>query len=375
MSIFPPITYPTFYLLAAILVAIESTTLITTGTDRLTRPVQQKGEFWLPLLLSVILALWMGARPVSGVEYGDTINYHIQYLQAAEEGAGKIMIDTGSEWVFGALIIISQALGLDSNGFFTVIAFGYVLTATWAMKKYVPTSPYLGFLFLISSLFFLNFGLNGLRNGLACHMILLAMAFLMEDKRIIAGIIAFLALGVHRSTMLPIAAVTAAITVLRDPKYAFYIWLASIPLSLATGNMFMGFVSGLGVDDRMAAYAGGHGHESMFSKTGFRWDFLIYSAMPIAIYWYACIKKHLRDGWYNVIATTYMLSNAVWVMLIRIEYSNRFAYLSWFLIPVMMVYPLCNMKAWGSSQDKIAGIVLAAYLLLTIFLQIAVWHA
>ena len=86
MNIFPPITYPTFYLLAAILVAIESTTLITTGTDRLTRPVQQKGEFWLPLLLSVILALWMGGRPVSGVGYGDTINYHIQYLQAAEEG-------------------------------------------------------------------------------------------------------------------------------------------------------------------------------------------------------------------------------------------------------------------------------------------------
>lgn len=367
----PPITYTAFLSIVLILVALKSTWLVVMGTDRLTRPIEEKGEFISPLILSVLLAVWMGARPFTG--YGDTMTYHLSYLQAGESGAMEIMVDTGTEWVWGLLTIVCHAFDLDTNGYFTVIALLYVLSATWAMKKFVPTAPYLGFLFLVSSLFFLNFGLNGLRNGLACHFILLAMAFYMDDKRIIAGIIAFIALGTHRSVMLPIASMIAAVTVLRNPKHAFYIWLASIPLSLVSGTFFMRWLSGLNIDDRISAYAEGHGHGYLFSSLGFRWDFIAYSSMPIALYWFVCLKKRLRDGWFNTIATTYMLANAVWVLLIRMEYSNRFAYLSWFLIPVMVVYPFCNMKAWGRSQDLMAGLTLLFYCLFTVFMQLVFW--
>lgn len=370
MSI-PAISVPLFLALTGVLVLCESTKLVLFGSDRLTRPVTEKGEFWWPLLLSVLLAWWMGERPYSG--YGDTINYHLSYLALAEADTTTIMVDLRSEWLWTLLSLTCRGLGMDSTGFFLVVAFGYVLTATWAMKKFVPTSPYLGFLFLISSLFFMAFGVNGLRNGLACHTVMLAMALLMEDRRIWAGVVAFLALGIHRSTMLPIAACIAAATVIRHPRTAFIIWLASIPLSLAVGTQFTSLVSGLGIDSRMDAYAAGHGHEDAFSRTGFRWDFIIYSALPVAFYWYVCIAHRLRDGWYNIIATTYMLANAVWVMMIRIEYTNRFAYLSWFLMPVMIVYPLCNMKVWGRHQDSMAGMALAAYYLFSLIMLTFIW--
>ncbi len=356
--------------LIGVLCFIEAGTLAAAGNGRLTRPVEEKGAFLWTLILALFYTWWIGSRPYSG--YGDTIAYYLGYQRALEEGAGEIVFNAGAEWLWGLFTLISVKSGFDYHGYFTLIAAVYMLTATWALKKFVPTSPYLGFLFMVSSLFFLTFGVNGLRNGVACHMIMLAMAFLMEDRRVIAGVIAFLSLGIHRSTMLPIASVIAALTVIRQPRYALYIWLASVPLSLVWGNQFTGLVAGLGVDDRMSAYSEGY-DDGQYTKTGFRWDFLIYSVIGVAMVWYVTIVKRLRDGWYNIISITYLLANAVWVMMIRIEYSNRFAYLSWFLMPVIIVYPLCNMKIWPAGQERMAAIILLGYWAFSEFMYAVIW--
>ena len=99
---------------------------------------------------------------------------------------------------------------------------------------------------------------------------------------------------------------------------------------------------------------------SEFSRTGFRWDFLLYSAAPVVMAWYVCIKRNLQDNWYNVICTTYCLCNAFWVMVIRSAFSNRFAYLSWFLYPIVIAYPLVNMPL-QEAQDRLTGWILLAY--------------
>ena len=219
---------------------------------------------------------------------------------------------------------------------------------------------------------FFTFGVNGLRNGLACHVVMLAMAFFMEDKRIIAFVLAFFALGIHRSVMLPIAGVIASITVIKEPKIALYIWLSSILISLFFGKEITSFMSSLGFDERMTFYTTSHEYDNQFSSTGFRWDFILFSAMPIAMIFYVNIWKDLHDGWYNILATTYLLSNAFWIIVIRTSFTNRFAYLSWFLMPILLVYPLCNMKAW-ENQDRVAGQILIAYTAFTIFMMTFFW--
>lgn len=370
MTIIPNIS-PTGSLgLIGTLCIIEAGTLFATKSGHLTRPVEEKGSFIWTLCLAIFYTWWIGARPYSG--YGDTLAYYLGYQQALEEGAGEIVFNAGAEWLWGLFTLISVKSGFDYHGYFTLIAAAYMFTATWALKKFVPTSPYLGFLFMVSSLFFLTFGVNGLRNGVACHMIMLAMAFLMEDKRIIAGVIAFLSLGIHRSTMLPIASVIAALTVIRQPRYALHIWLASVPLSLMFGTQFTGLVAGAGLDDRMSAYAEGY-DDGEYLNAGFRWDFLIYSCMGVGMIWYVTMVKKLRDGWYNIISITYLLANAVWVMMIRIEYSNRFAYLSWFLMPVVVVYPLCNMKIWSTGQERKTAMILLGYWAFSEIMYTFVW--
>lgn len=95
-------------------------------------------------------------------------------------------------------------------------------------------------------------------------------------------------------------------------------------------------------DKRMSEYLNMSykGMEQMFSNIGFRWDFIIYSLIPIIagvkyIYTY-CYEDKLFIRLFN----TYIASNAFWLLTIHVPYNNRFAYLSWFLYPIVLIYPL-----------------------------------
>lgn len=370
----PPVSTYSFMIVMVILAIPYSFKLLSTNGNTLAVGEENKGEYWWPLLLSIILAYWIGSRPPSaiGLGYGDTINYTRTYELMQANDLSLTTVAFSGEWVWQLLMVICIQSKLDVTGFFLIVAYGYVLSATWAMKKILPTCPYLGFLFLISSLMYYTFGVNGIRNGLACHMILLGMAYFMEDKWIKAAIIAFLAIGIHRSTLLPIVSVIAAWKFIKEPRYAIYFWLICIVLSLLIGEWVTNLFISIGFDDRMNAYATGHDDGTQFSSTGFRWDFLLYSAMPIVLTWLVNIIRSKRDGWFNIIATTYILCNAFWVLVIRAEYSNRFAYLSWFLYPVIMAYPLCNMRAWY-NQDRMAGLILLLYVLFTVIMLTMYW--
>ena len=121
------------------------------------------------------------------------------------------------------------------------------------------------------------------------------------------------------------------------------------------------FIGALGFDDRMSGYLGAQSDEQtmvQFSSTGFRWDFLLYSAVPVLFTWYLTVKRNFEDRAFNIIAITYILANAFWVMVIRASFSNRFAYLSWFLYPLVIAYPLLRFNIWDKQDRKTAAILL-----------------
>ena len=246
-------------------------------------------------------------------------------------------------------------------------------------------------LFGLSSFSFFTYGVNGIRNGLACSIVTLAIIWAAKNKNYVAaGVVCFLALGIHKSTLLPMAALVAALFFIKKPKVALMFWLISIPVSLAAGGPISNFFMGLGFDDRAEQYMSDGGIEAGTSvgKTGFRWDFLAYSAMPVWLIWYVekIIKKRreelgiektveeeetgvygagiLADAQsmrvYNVLATIYLLTNAFWVMVIKANFSNRFAYLSWFLYPLVIAYPVIRLHIW-EDQDKKAALILLAH--------------
>jgi hypothetical protein len=235
----------------------------------------------------------------------------------------------------------------------------------------MPSDPMLGLIFLMSSLMYYTFGMNGIRNGMACHIVLLAISLLLDSKYVWGALLCLVAFGVHRSTLLPIAAAVVAILGFRDFRYALYFWVFSIFVSLVAGGAISNFFASLGFDDRMTQYINNQ-NMSEFSREGFRWDFLLYSSMPVVMGWYICIKRKISDNWYNVICMAYCLCNAFWVMVIRSAFSNRFAYLSWFIYPIVIAYPLINLPVWN-DQDSKTGWILLAYVGFTVGMMAIVW--
>ena len=59
-------------------------------------------------------------------------------------------------------------------------------------------------------------------------------------------------------------------------------------------------------------------------------------------------------------------------MVIRSAFSNRFAYLSWFMYPTVVAYPLIYLPLW-EDQDRKTGWILLGYCAFTAFMWFVVW--
>lgn len=392
-SLYHPIYIWTVFVFCLILYLMYS------GSDNCNLLLKKRSA--LPaLVLIVLLIYFVGNRPLSGRYFGDTSNYALSYKLLTLKGDVAANVDMEEEWLWAFIMNMCKSFKFDTNAWFSVIATGYFGFVFVALRRMLKEGVWLAMLFFLSAFSTFTYSTNGIRNGLACSLLTLALSFSMKHNDAVSGaynkdsdnswnlilafVLVFFAFGIHRSTMLPIASAFMALFVIKNPKYALYFWMACIPLSLVFGGAATNFFAGLGFDDRMSSYAiDASKSKDSFSHTGFRWDFLLYSAMPVLLVWYVNkkIEEHERlvgsqpsgevpagTGYiadaasmkaYNVLATTYLLSNAFWVMVCRAEFSNRFAYLSWFLYPILLAFAVVRLHIWEDQDRKAAMILLA----------------
>lgn len=361
------------------------------GSDNCDNLLKQNSMF-PTLMLTVFLMIYMGLRPVS-FAFGDTINYAAGYARLV--GTASFSIDLNKEWFWHFIEVICKQAGFTVNMWFLVIEVAYLGFTFIGLRILLKENVWIAMLFFLSAFSTFTFGVNGIRNGCACSMVILAFAVAAHQntsKLLLAGGILLFAFGIHRSISLPIAAFLGASYFIKSPKWAIYFWILSIGVSLAAGGAVTNFFAGLGFDDRMSQYSTSE-YDDQFSQTGFRWDFLAYSAMPVWLTWYVTKKVETERVLYgdtieeaetnitgagriadahsmrvfNILATTYILANSFWVMVIRAAFSNRFAYLSWFLYPVVLAYAVIRLHIWP-DQDRKAGLILALHAGFTIIM-------
>lgn len=120
--------------------------------------------------VALIIAIWLGMRPINGYYFGDTGNYARSFraFQPAD-----FVIDFKNEWLWESLYYITKSLGFDIHFLFTVVSLLYMATAYAAIRTLIPQKPIITLMLLCGSLMFYTFGVNGLRNeyGLSCHTI------------------------------------------------------------------------------------------------------------------------------------------------------------------------------------------------------------
>lgn len=327
-----------------------------------------KNTDWPLLLVFCILFVWVvGNRPTTA-SFGDTYFYAHQY-GLAKDGLMAIPQTQQGDWLFN-LLLFSCAQIMDYHAFFTIVEAGYIFFALWGLARIFGKNTWGAFLFFIGAFSFFSYGVNGIRNGLATSIVILALSFLLADKpwgKIIGLIWCFIAIAIHKSALLPCVCMIISLFV-RNPKFSVVLWITSILLYLVAGNTIGNMFASLGFDDRMANYMNNAEEYAEHEKSGFRPDFLIYSAMPIWLGYEVLVKKKIVSKYFPVLFNTYIFANSFWVMVMGAAFSNRFAYLSWFMYPIVLAYPCLKLNVWGERQGKVSGSIMLAHVGFTLFM-------
>lgn len=318
----------------------------------------------ISIILVVLTTIYVGTRPITS--YADTHLYTMMF-NLVQTGYWSELPDDATEpfWTFVEYACIDLT---DASGWLFVIAIFYVIGMSFAAYRWLPRHFLIAVIFLFTAFSFWGYATNGIRNGMASSIALVGLSFFNRTKKemIIGYCLLILATMTHKAMTLTIIAATGAIF-LKNSKFNITFWLFCIVLGLLFQEQFKSLFSGLIDDERIATYLNAEVSKELFSNTGFRWDFLLYSALPIFIGWIATYKKSINDKTYSFILHTYIFSNAFWVLINTAAYSNRFAYLSWFLYPIVLVYPFCKFK-FLQSQSLILGLLLVGMATFTYFM-------
>lgn len=315
------------------------------------------------IALVIIVTIFLGYRPSRWFYFGDSSMYAHHYNNVAGL-ASSFTIDFKDEWFFNGLESICKFIGLDVRAFFLIVAAFYIVLMFVACQMLLWENTWMAMLFCMSSFSFYQFAINGIRTGMATSIMLVAMALLTKRNKLenlLALFFFLLAFGTHRSMMLPIGICFISYFFIKNPLHAIYIWLGCIGLSLVAGSTFQNMITSVisTEDGRMAAYST-NTHNVQFAHTGFRWDFLLYSSVPVILTYYMVAKKGIQDKTFNFLATTYILTNSFWVLVIRMAFTNRFAFLSWFMYPLVLAYALIRVHIWDDQDKKAAYFLLGS---------------
>ena len=328
----------------------------------------RKNSAFLPFLFTLVVIFYIGLRECSWMFMDMMLYRHIWNI--SDPNSYVFLFDLKSEWFFSFVVATTKTLVPDVQFFFWTVAAIYAGCQFWACKRLLWENVWLAILFVLFSYQFFPFATNGIRNGMGAAIVMLAISFFCDRNTkgfLIGTLLFFVALGCHRSLIVPMFALMVSLFIIKDIKYAIYIWLVCIVLSLFTGSTFLNMMTGLGFDDRMTTYSSASEKTmSQFSHTGFRWDFLLYSAMPVWLTWYVRYKGILNRT-FSLLANTYIIANSFWVIVCLVAYSNRFAYLSWFMYGLVIAYAVVRVPIW-KNQDRVAGQILLAHSIFTMIM-------
>ncbi len=132
------------------------------------------------------------------------------------------------------------------------------------------------------------------------------------------------------------------------------------------GSLWIALFTSLGFgDDRLADYLT---PEDANVGNSFRWDFLFHSAFAVVAGWYFIYKKKFEDKFYFQLLNTYLICNGFWILVIRADFSNRFAYLSWFMMALVIIYPFLKQNFF-KNQHLLIGKIILVYFAFTYFMS------
>lgn len=317
------------------------------------------------LILALLMVLFIGFRPASYV-FVDMMNY-ITYYHALYEGNIFIFDKEAENLLFDNYLAWVGSQNLGTSFFFVSIAAIYFICTYIACRRMFLKDTLAAYLVFLAAFSTFSYGTNGIKAGAAAAIFLMALSYRKNLKVCIPLIL--ISWGFHHSMIMPIVGLALTL-VYKNSKVYFAGWCLCLLIAVLHITFFQELFADILRDsgDTGANYLNAVDNE-WGGKTGFRIDFVIYSAMPILVGYWAVYKKRLQlSKIYTCLLNLYMTLNGTWMLCMYANFTNRIAYLSWFLYPVVLIYPYLN-ENWGPRRYKDFSKVMLAHLGFTLFMK------
>ncbi len=316
-----------------------------------------------PVVLLLAMIAFIGLRPVSGVYFVDMAGYYDWYNHTLGDNFTFSLHTENFIWDNLFAWWIYRKLGFSL--FMLLVATIYFGCAFAACKKMFPNDTLTVFLVFLGAFSTFSYGTNGIKAGAAASVCLLALAY--KDKLVPFVILLIASWGLHHSMVMVLVSVIIAKYV-KNTKLFFVVWGLSLLIAAAHIDFFQGIFASMADERGMRYLQTESNYEGYY--TGFRFDFVIYSAMPIIIGWFLLMKRNIKDNGYEFWLRVYLISNSIWMLCMYASFTNRIAYLSWFLYPIVLIYPFFKFK-WSAKQYVIGRNIAFAQLAFTLFMEFA----
>ena len=335
----PAELYHDVFLIFVLLLAIFSLpNYAISDCDSLSTNFSPKGIFLL-----ITITLFIGLRPLS-IVFADMG----QYKDMLDSYQGTIFQfnSEAENFIYDNLMIYLACDGFPYTLYYLMIAGLYYTCYYICLRKIFKEDVYILFLLFLSAFMTFSSSTNGIKAGAATAIFMVAVANFENSKKWIPLLL--ISYGFHHAMQVPIVAFLCNKLYHKTNMY-FIFWIFCVICAAAHITVFQNLFSNY-TNDKGASYLITTGQE-WGGKTGFRIDFVLYSAMPVLMGYYAIIKEKIADFFYERILSIYMLTNGVWMLCMYMNYNNRLAALSWGMYVVVLFYPIFRC-AWPGNRNE-----------------------
>ena len=316
------------------------------------------------VLFAVIVALFMtlfiGFRPCH-IVFFDMMVYDQQYAELLNKQF-FFDWDTNNKF-FDNWMPYMASIGVPSQTMFLIYSLIYFGGILLACRRLFPNDTLLALLFYLGAFSTFSYGVNGIRAGMAASLFLIALSY--TNKLWLSVPLAIFTFGMHHSMSLVIVPFIF-ILFIKNPRYYFIVWVVSFLIAALHITYFQHLFASF-TDEHGASYLLSNEH------SGFRIDFIIYSVLPILIGFIFICKKNFQSETYNTLLSLYTLVNSMWLLCMYSSFTNRISYLSWFMYPIVLLYPFVNFK-WSNKQSQYLKFVVYGHIGFTIFMHFVYYN-
>ena len=312
----------------------------------------------------IFLIVWLGFRPISRV-FADTASYAEVY--EAIFGIPFEFTILTENIIFDNIFNFFAGNSIPISFFFTVMAAVYFSCVHLASRKLFPENSSIAFFSYLVGFSTFSYGTNGVKAGAAAAILLVALAY--KDRKFLFILLVITAIGIHHS-MLVVAVAYLMSYFIKNTKLFFLGWLFTLIISALHIGFFQELFAGL-ASDKAAEYLSGEGNVAYM--TGFRLDFILYSAGPVLVGYIILIRQRIHNEIYEFWVRMYLTTNGVWMLCMYASFTNRIAYLSWFMYPFVLIYPYYAMKS-SKRQLVIGEKVVRYHLYFTLFMEVIFYN-